>query len=168
MGPSSLIEAVLGPEWTPAVPILQALSPLFISQVVSTVGRMALLASEQSQVDRQFSLWSFVLTLVAAVAAAPFGVLAVSLALSVTAVALRTPIIAIMAIRKGNMGAANVVDGLRMVAILALTSAAILVGVRMLPIDGLLADVLGLLLMGGLSAAALALVLRHPHPGVRA
>jgi PST family polysaccharide transporter len=163
MGPTDLIRFVLGPEWTPAVPILQALSPLLISHVISTVARMALLASERSHVDRQFSFLSFLMTIAAVLAAAPFGLLAVSLALSLSAVALRTPILAVMAVRQGNMGAANVLDGLRTVGILALIAGAILGCVRMLPLEGLVADVLGLILMGGVSAAALAMVLRRPH-----
>jgi PST family polysaccharide transporter len=166
LGPSDLIAFVLGPEWLPAVPILQALSPLFISQVVTTVARMALLASERSQVDRQFSLWSFIITFVAALLAAPFGVLAVSLALSLSAVALRTPILAVMAVRQGNMSAANVLDGLRTVGVLAVIAAVILGCLRLLPLEGLATDVLGLVLMGGLSAAALAVVLRRPHSGM--
>ncbi|MFL6578949.1 MAG: oligosaccharide flippase family protein [Povalibacter sp.] len=166
MGPAHLIEFALGSEWTPAVPILQALSPLFISQVISTVARMSLLASEQSQVDRQFSFVSLVLTILAVLIAAPFGVLAVSLALSLSAVALRTPVIAIMAVRKGNMGASNVVDGLRTVAVLALISATFLLLVRSLPLNGLATDLLGLLIMGGVSALALILILRRPHSSV--
>jgi PST family polysaccharide transporter len=167
MGPSALIEFALGPEWTPAVPILQALSPLFISQVISTVARMSLLASEQSHVDRQFSFLSLVLTIAAVLIAAPFGLLAVSLSLSLSAVALRTPVIAIMAVRKGNMGKANVIDGLRVVAALAIIAAVILLGVRLLPVAPLMTDVLGLVAMGALSAFALALVLRRPHSGLR-
>ena len=163
MGPSDLIGFVLGPEWLPAVPILQALSPLFISQVITTVARMALLASERSHVDRQFSFWSFLMTIAAVLLAAPFGVLAVALALSLSGVALRTPILAVMAVRQGNMGAANVLDGLRVVGTLAVISGAILMMVRMLPLEGVIADALGLTLMGGVSAAALAAILRRPQ-----
>ena len=163
MGPTDLIGFVLGPEWLPAVPILQALSPLFISQVITTVARMALLASERSHVDRQFSFWSFLMTIAAVLLAAPFGVLAVALALSLSGVALRTPILAVMAVRQGNMGAANVLDGLRVVGTLAVISGAILMMVRMLPLEGVIADALGLTLMGGVSAAALAAILRRPQ-----
>jgi hypothetical protein len=152
----------------PAVPILQALSPLFISQIISTVARMSLLASERANVDRQFSLVSLVLTIVAVLIAAPFGILAVSLALSLSAVALRTPLLAMMAVRQGNMGAANVFDGLRTVGILAVVSGVILATLRLLPLQGLVDDILGLMIMGGVSVAALAFVLRRPHSDVRA
>ena len=167
-GPGELIRFALGPEWMPAVPILQALSPLFISQIISTVARMSLLASERASVDRQFSLVSLVLTIVAVLIAAPFGILAVSLALSLSAVALRTPLLAMMAVRQGNMGAANVFDGLRTVGILAVVSGVILGMLRLLPLQGLVDDILGLMIMGGVSVAALAFVLRRPHSDVRA
>jgi PST family polysaccharide transporter len=167
-GPSDLIRFALGPEWMPAVPILQALSPLFISQIISTVARMALLSSERADVDRHFSMVSLILTIVAVLIAAPFGILAVSLALSLSAVALRTPLLAMMAVRQGNMGASNVIDGLRTVGILAIVSGAILGVLRLLPLQGLVDDILGLMIMGAVSVAALAFVLRRPHSDVRA
>ena len=103
------------------------------------------------------------MTIAAVLLAAPFGVLAVALALSLSGVALRTPILAVMAVRQGNMGAANVLDGLRVVGTLAVISGAILIMVRMLPLEGVIADALGLTLMGGVSAAALAAILRRPQ-----
>lgn len=165
-GPAHLIEFALGAEWAPVVPILQCLSPLFMSQVLATVARMTLLASEQSRVDRFFSLLNLALTVVAVVAAAPFGIFAVALALSVSGVVLRAPLLAVLAIRKGCLATADVVDGVRAVALLALASAAVLWICRVLPLNGLVRDGIGLLAVALVSVGALALIVRGPAKGI--
>lgn len=161
VGPEHLIGFVLGAEWAPVVPILQALSPLFMSQIIATVARMTLLASEESRVDRFFSLLNLLLTAVAVLAAVPFGVLGVALALSLSGVAIRAPLLAFLAVRKGSLTRANVFDGLRTIALLAAISALVLWLCGMLPVAGLVKDVLGLMAAGGVSVAALVLVFRQ-------
>lgn len=161
LGPTDLIAFVLGPEWTPVVPILQALSPLFMSQVLATVTRMTLLASEQSRVDRFFSLLNLILTAAAVLAAVRFGILAVALALSLSGILLRAPLLAWFAIRKGSLTLHSVVDGLRAIAILAALSAAVLLLCRWLPVGSLARDILGLLAVGGVSAVALTFIMRR-------
>src|SRR5690606_30213507 len=161
VGPTQLIALVLGPEWTPVVPILQALSPLFMSQVLATVTRMTLLASEQSHVDRLFSFLNLILTAAAVLAAVPFGILGVALALSLSGILLRAPLLAWLAIRKGSQTLASVMDGLRVIALLAAISAAGLLLCRLLPVPGIVKDVLGLFAVAGVSAVALIVIVRR-------
>lgn len=161
VGPTQLIGFVLGPEWTPVVPILQALSPLFMSQVLATVTRMTLLASEQSHVDRLFAFLNLLLTAAAVLAAVPFGIIGVALALSLSGILLRAPLLAWFAIRKGSQTLASVMDGLRAIALLAAVSAVGLLLCRLLPVTGLLKDVLGLFVVGGVSAVALVCIVRR-------
>lgn len=161
-GPAHLFVFALGAEWAPVVPILQCLSPLFMSQILATVARMTLLASEQSRVDRSFSLLNLLLTAAAVLAAAPFGVFAVALALSLSGVVLRVPLLAVLAIGKGCLATADVIDGLRVTAMLALLSAMALWICRALPVAGLVQDGIGLLVMALISVGALAFIVRRP------
>jgi hypothetical protein len=133
-----------------------------MSQILATVARMTLLASEQSRVDRFFSLLNLLLTAAAVLAAAPFGIFAVALALSLSGVVLRAPLLAALAIRKGCLAAADVIDGLRVIALLALLSAVALWICRALPLTGLAQDGVGLLVAALISVGALAFIVRRP------
>lgn len=164
MGPAHLIVLALGAEWAPVVPILQCLSPLFMSQVIATVARMTLLASEESRVDRFFALLNLVLTAAAVLAAAPFGVFAVALALSLSGVALRAPLLTVLAVRKRTLARSDVIDGLRVIAMLAVVSAVAAWACRLLPVIGVAKDVLGLVAAAAISAGALAIIVRQPQP----
>lgn len=168
LGPSHLIGFALGEEWTPVVPILQALSPLFMSQIMATVIRMSLLATEQSQVDRFFSFLNLGLTIVAVLAAAPFGVVPVALALSLSGLLVRAPLLAILAIRKGSLTGRDVADGILAIATFAVVTAVALWLIQLLPLSGLMRDIGGLVASGAISLIALLLVMRRPGAKERA
>lgn len=163
MGPAHLIVLALGAEWAPVVPILQALSPLFMSQVIATMARMTLLASEESRVDRFFALLNLLLTAAAVLVAAPFGVFAVALALSLSGVALRAPLLTVLAVRKRSLARSDVVDGLKVIAMLVVVSGLVLWGCKSLPVIGVVKDALGLMAAAVISAGALAIIVRQPQ-----
>ena len=168
MGPAHLIVLALGAEWAPVVPILQCLSPLFMSQVIATVARMTLLASEESRVDRFFALLNLLLTATAVLIAAPFGVFAVALALSLSGVALRAPLLTVLAVRKGSLARSDVSDGLKVIVMLAAVSGLVVWVCGWLPVNGVVKDVLGLMAVAAVSAGALAIIVRQPQPQQRA
>lgn len=153
-GPTDAIVLALGAEWAPVAPLLQALSPLFATQIIATVARTALLAAEHSRVDRTFSLWNLLLTAGAALAAAPYGVLAVAWALSLSALALRAPLLIGYAVRRNALRLNDVIDGVRAWLLFAALTAGALAALLWVPAS-LARDVLGLCAAAGVSALAL-------------
>ncbi|HKE95214.1 MAG TPA: hypothetical protein VKB34_12960, partial [Povalibacter sp.] len=103
------------------------------------------------------------ITVLCVLVAAQFNVLAVALALSLSGVIVRAPLLAVLAVRKGNMSVANVFDGLKTVVVLAAITAAVVWAGRSL-LHGLTSDILGLLAVGVISGAALVFVMRRPNP----
>ena len=165
LGPTHLVVFALGAEWAPAVTILQCLSPLFMSQVLATVARMTLLASDQAHVDRKFSFLNLLLTVLVVFSAAPFGVYAVALALSISGLLLRSPLLAWFAIRNRSMALASVLDGLATIALLAVPAALLVLACRWARGPGVLSDLLGLGAVAGVSAIALVLIVRRQRHG---
>lgn len=155
-GPTDLIAFVLGPEWMPVVPILRNLSPLFISQVIATIAGVTLVGTEESRAMRWFSFWNLLLTAVAVLLAAPSGVEAMALAIAVSGIALRAPLLVGLAVHRGSLAMGDVWSGLRRLAILAVAAGTVLGVVEMSPLAGAVRDVAGLLVCLGVSAAALA------------
>jgi len=160
MRPNEFIVLVLGSPWAPVVPVLQCLTPLFVSQIISTIARVSLLASEYSRVDRTFAIWNLALTAVLVACAAPFGVLAVALALSLSAVFLRAPLLVYFAIRHGCIGLHMLLDALRSIGVLAAFSAVAVALARALPISPLHADLLSLFGCAAVTAVSLSTIVR--------
>lgn len=165
MGPKDLIVFALGGEWLPVTPILQALSLLFVSQVMASVARTALLAKEEARAERFFSFVNLALTAIVVLATAPFGVVAVALALAISGIALRAPILAVLAVRRHCLAAADVLDGLRVIAVLAAISGLASWAFRALSVPGIARDILGLIAVAAISAVAIGRIARRPYQG---
>ena len=165
LGPKDLIVFALGDAWLPVTPILQALNLLFVSQVMASVARTALLAKEEARAERFFSFVNLALTAIVVLAAAPFGVVAVALALAISGIALRAPILAVLAVRRHCLTAADVFDGLRAIAGLAAISGLALWTLRTLSGSGIAGDILGLITVAVISAVAIGSIARRPYQG---
>jgi polysaccharide transporter, PST family len=166
MGPMELIRFVLGPQWAPVVPVLQALSPLFIAQVVAAVARNALLASEQSRTDRLFAAVNLAVAAVAVLIGARFGLLPVALALSLSGLLICTPFLVVLALRKSNLNLAIVLDGARTTLWLAAAATVLVWACEALPLPGAGREVAGLLAVGGISMMALKRMLGVQGAGI--
>ncbi|HKQ83923.1 MAG TPA: oligosaccharide flippase family protein [Steroidobacteraceae bacterium] len=160
-GPRDLIIAALGPVWAGTVPILQCLTPLFVSQVMASVARNALLAADHAATERTFSFWNLVLTIAATLAAAPFGVIAFSLALSLSGLLLRAPLLAVLAVRKGALHADDLIDGVRVMLLLAAIGGTLLWVLEYVPMHAVVRDLVGLVCVLLVSLQALRIVRRR-------
>jgi PST family polysaccharide transporter len=158
IGPADLVALVLGEDWRPSVPILCWLSPLFASQVVSTVALTTLMAREQSAAVRLFSFWNLALTAIAVVAATPWGITGVAVALAVSGLGIRAPLLIRLAVRAGTMHPADVLLGLRRMVALAAVTAIALGACRLAGPGGPAGDALGLAVCAAISAAGLTFV----------
>lgn len=155
LGPTELIAWTLGAEWAPVVPILRYLSPMFAVQIVCTITILSLVSRERAHTVRLFSFWNLALTAGSVLLAAPLGVEAVAIALSISGLALRAPLLVYLAVRDGSISFADILEGVRFMLALAACAAALLWLCRLLPWTGVAGDLAGLLAVAAISGGVL-------------
>jgi PST family polysaccharide transporter len=127
LGPDDLLAFVLGEEWRPVMPILVALSPLFLVQIIAVVSLITLVGAERSRTARKFALWNLGLTAAAVLATAPFGVMVVP----------------------------DLVESGRFILWLGVTAALAIGLCRLAPVDPVVAQIAGLAVAGAISGTVL-------------
>lgn len=154
-GPDDLLAAVLGEEWRAVMPILGGLSPLFIVQIIAVVATITLVSAERSRTVRRFALCNFVICVGAVLLAAPFGVMAVAFALSLSGLLISAPLVVRFALRERTLAPGDVRAAVGLVIALAATTAAALGLLRLVPLAPLMGEIAGLILAAVISAAVL-------------
>jgi O-antigen/teichoic acid export membrane protein len=159
-GPADLLATVLGEAWRPVMPILGSLSPMFIVQIVAVVSLVTLVSAEYSRTARRFAFWNLGLTVIAVLATAPFGVMAMAIGLTVSGLLLRAPLAVRYAIREGTMAAADVAAAGRFFVVVAGATAVALALTQLLPVASPGRELAGLVCALLITGAALRHVTR--------
>jgi O-antigen/teichoic acid export membrane protein len=165
IGPADLIAGILGDEWRPAVPILSALSPVFIVQLVAVVALVTMVSAERSRTVRMYSILNLAVTLAAVIATAPFGVMAMALGLTLSGLLVRAPLAVGLAIREGTLSVGDVREALRFTLLLIVVAGAAMWLCRALPVPAIAGQIVGLGIAAVISAVALLQTFRSgPEP----
>lgn len=160
IGPANLLAWVLGAEWRPAVAILSSLSPLFVVQLIAVTASISMVSAERSRTVRRFAIWNLVLTAAVVLVASPFGVMATALALSISGLLVRAPIVVGFAIRERTFAGADVIEALRTILTLGGIAAALVWICAQLPVSPLMREIVELGAVAAVSGVALLRVLR--------
>ena len=160
VGPDDLLAWVLGEDWRPAVAILSSLSPLFLVQIIAVISSISMVSAERSRAVRRFAIWNLLLTGAVVLGAAPFGVMALALGLSISGLLLRGPLVVMLALRERTLERADVMLALRLVLTLGIAAALLLVICGYLPVSPVMREIAGLVAITALSGIALFRVMR--------
>lgn len=96
-----LILALLGPDWTPATPILKWLAPIALTGAFASLFAQLLTSQGRAHELRRWALADFVLRAAGAVAGSQFGVVGMAIGYSLTTLCISVPLMAWISSRHG-------------------------------------------------------------------